>query len=84
MKYQSPEDITVAFFSYSLSQVHLFHLSGGEGEVRERVSAGAGVAGLPHAQVLQGAVHQGQLGGEVGGRCTNCSGDGGTCGDTWS
>ena len=80
MKYQSPEDITAAFFSL----VHFFLLSEGEGEVRERVPAEAVVVGPTLVQVLQDAVHQGQLGGEVGGRCTNCSGDGGTCGDTWS
>ena len=48
--------------------------------MRERVPAEAVVVGLPLVQVLQDAVHQGQLGGEVGGWCTNCSLGGGTCG----
>ena len=50
----------------------------------ERVPADTGGAGLPHVQVLQGAVHQVQLGGEGGGKYTNCSVDVDICGGTWS
>ena len=52
--------------------------------IRERVPAEAVVVGPPLVQVLQDVVHQGQLGGEVGGWCTNCPAGGGTCGGTWS
>jgi len=48
---------------------------GGGGEAE-----GDGGAGLLLAQALQGVVRQGQVGEEVGGRSTSCSGDGGICG----